>query len=66
MEETTKKKRTRKKKTETPAVSTEAMRAAAGIYGKGKIMQHRLIMNFGKAKAAEIMKEVETINNMVV
>ena len=67
MEETTKKKRGRKKKTETaPGFSVEAMRAAAGNYGNGKLMKHRLVMNFGKTRAAAIMKEVEVIRKIVV
>lgn len=68
--EVEKKKRGRKKKTEQATPDNEitrlAMLALSGRYGKGPIMAHRLRMNYGKSKAAQIMKEVDNISKMVV
>ncbi len=63
------KKRGRKKK-KPENVNNEitriAMLAISGAYGKGKFMHHRLIMNYGKSKTAEILKEIDNISKMVV
>lgn len=65
--EVEKKKRGRKKKTAPDNDITRiALLAIAGRYGKGKMMSHRLVMNYGKHKAALIMAEIDTINKMVV
>lgn len=64
------KKRGRKKKAPEKVVDNEitriAMLAISGAYGKGKFMQHRLQMNYGKSKTAEILKEIDKISKMIV
>lgn len=67
--ESEKKKRGRKKKNPEKVnneITRIAMLAISGAYGKGKFMQHRLVMNYGKAKTAEILKEIDNISKMIV
>ena len=64
------KKRGRKKKEPEKVIENPitrlALLAIAGVFGKGKLMQHRLTMNYGKAMTAEILKEIDKISKMIV
>lgn len=64
--ETPKKTRTKKKTAPDNEITRLAMIALTGKYGKGRLMVHRLEMNYGKSKTAAIMKEVDTLSKMVV
>ena len=60
----TEKKGRGRKKRET--MSQQAKFAVLGVYGKGNIMRHRLIMNYGRQKAAEIIAEVDKYNKGMI
>ena len=62
------KKRTRKKKVEKTdiEITKAAFLALSGIYGSGRFMEHRLVMNYGKKKAALILKEIDNISKTIV